>query len=338
MHAILFASLLAAFPAQEKSPTEVLEGKGLVRVGSQFLAKEEQELLDGDTDGLRQLYTQVRDALEAKERLGLTQRRMTARIDYLERQDQHLRARLPELRRLDSHQHNAVVDVINAGVRELNALRREKYESDAAKRVAVELADVRQKFFARMTGIRDAIAAIDATYGKLEKDDEAAKALEELEQTDRRVRLGPSSAYRSQLKKLKRYTRLMKDEAIPVRRENNSFIVPVTLNGKVTEEFTFDTGADSISLSWDVAVAAGINPEAGADTRFSIADGSVHSGKRVYIKKVQVGKFVVEDVVAGVWPESLPDAPLLLGGSFINNFSYDIDQKDNRLILRKLED
>ena len=53
-----------------------------------------------------------------------------------------------------------------------------------------------------------------------------------------------------------------------------------------------------------------------------VADGSFHEVRMTTIDSVRVGKFTVQNVKCAVQPKEKPDAPSLLGNSFLNKFTY----------------
>ena len=68
----------------------------------------------------------------------------------------------------------------------------------------------------------------------------------------------------------------------------------------------------------------------------TLADGKVVEGKQMMLKSVRVGTFTIENVECAVLPESLIAAEALLGGSFLNNFTYRLDADSGQLHLAQV--
>lgn len=69
----------------------------------------------------------------------------------------------------------------------------------------------------------------------------------------------------------------------------------------------------------------------------------IHSGRLARIlgcvlKTVRVGRFTVDDVTCVVLQKGLPNAPLILGGSFLNHFIVKLDPASNELHLTQVND
>ena len=121
---------------------------------------------------------------------------------------------------------------------------------------------------------------------------------------------------------------------VPFRRVNTVLAVDVTLNDTVTAPFLFDTGASDISLPLHVAEQLGLR--IGPDTPtvlYNTANGVV-SSPIVELDAVQIGTARMERVRAHVNP-SLQIG--LLGGTFFNNFIYQIDTAAGVITLRRNE-
>jgi hypothetical protein len=65
------------------------------------------------------------------------------------------------------------------------------------------------------------------------------------------------------------------------------------------------------------------------------ASGGITAAKLMTIATVRVGPFTVNNVECAVLPPSKRDVPLLLGQSFINQFTHKVD--NGRLLLSKVE-
>lgn len=117
---------------------------------------------------------------------------------------------------------------------------------------------------------------------------------------------------------------------IPVQRAGNGMIVPVRINGSVVAPFLIDTGASYVLIPQAVAEEAGI--QVGPDTRkaqFSTANGIVEHAL-VTLDSVELGTASAEDVPASISP-SMEFG--LLGLSFFNRFTYEVDAANGVLTL-----
>ncbi len=118
---------------------------------------------------------------------------------------------------------------------------------------------------------------------------------------------------------------------VEVGRAGTSMIVPVRLNDRVTAPFLIDTGATDVLLPQAVAEELGIR--IGPDTRrvrYATANGVVEHPV-VTLESVDLGGARVEGVPASVSP-SLSVG--LLGLSFFNHFTYEIDAAQGLVRLR----
>ena len=109
---------------------------------------------------------------------------------------------------------------------------------------------------------------------------------------------------------------------IPFQRQGTLMRVDVKLNDRVTAPFLVDTGASGVSIPYAVARELGLH--IGPDTKrvnVHTANGVV-SQPVVMLDRVEVGDAVVEGLEANV---SGSMSIGLLGGTFFNNFVYQVD-------------
>jgi len=117
---------------------------------------------------------------------------------------------------------------------------------------------------------------------------------------------------------------------IPVARAGNSMIVQVRLNDRVVAPFVVDTGASYVLVPKAVADEAGI--EVGPDARrmqFGTANGVIEQAM-VTLDSVELGTARAEEVPASISPTMTVG---LLGLSFFNRFTYQIDAANGVLTL-----
>jgi len=117
---------------------------------------------------------------------------------------------------------------------------------------------------------------------------------------------------------------------LPYESRGGAMFVMVRLNDLVTAPFIVDTGASDVSIPAEVAARAGIR--VGPDTprlAYRTANGVV-SSPVVTLDAVQVGEARVEGVRGSI-SQSMDVG--LLGGSFFNNFTFQIDPAANLITL-----
>ncbi|MDJ0788178.1 MAG: TIGR02281 family clan AA aspartic protease [Myxococcota bacterium] len=117
---------------------------------------------------------------------------------------------------------------------------------------------------------------------------------------------------------------------IPYLRRGSMAIVQVRLNDRVTAPFIVDTGASDIAVPAAVADAAGIRITADTPRRvYNTANGMV-SSPIIQLDSVEAGEVRMEGVSAHVSPELQVG---LLGGTFFNNFTFQIDPTHDAIRL-----
>lgn len=119
---------------------------------------------------------------------------------------------------------------------------------------------------------------------------------------------------------------------IRVARAGTGMLVNVRLNGAVTAPFLIDTGASDVLVPESVAAQLGLEmgPEA-RTKRYSTANGVVEHPV-VMLRTVALGGAVVENVPASVSPNMEVG---LLGLSFFNHFTYNVDAASGIVTLRR---
>lgn len=125
---------------------------------------------------------------------------------------------------------------------------------------------------------------------------------------------------------------------IEMKKESGIYKVPCEING-LKLEFYFDTGAAAISLSSSVADFMLNNGYLKKEDIFDKvlmgqADGSTFMSSKVKIRTINIGGFLLHDVVGTISPHQ--NAPLLLGQTAIQKLGK-ISIKDNFLIIEKTE-
>jgi clan AA aspartic protease (TIGR02281 family) len=109
---------------------------------------------------------------------------------------------------------------------------------------------------------------------------------------------------------------------IPFERQGNTMLVQVRVNDRVTAPFIVDTGASDVILPAAVAAASGIEVGPGTPRRTYHTANGVVSQPVVTIDAIQAGDVRVEDLQGSV-SEAMHVG--LLGGTFFNHFTFQVD-------------
>jgi clan AA aspartic protease (TIGR02281 family) len=117
-------------------------------------------------------------------------------------------------------------------------------------------------------------------------------------------------------------------QAVPMEPFNGAFVVPVVLNGVITEKFIVDSGAADVSIPAEVASRLkALGALKGSDLLgskiYMLADGSRVSSEIYRISSITIGRTVVHDVTVRISAER---SHLLLGQSFLSRLkSWSVD-------------
>lgn len=124
---------------------------------------------------------------------------------------------------------------------------------------------------------------------------------------------------------------------VKLTKSNGILSIPCQVNGKSTL-FYFDTGASDVVLSieyYNQALKEGILkysdllPEI---INFKVANGQVHSGRRINIREIKIGNLRLTNVVGTIIDGQ--GAPLLLGQTVLERFGvYSIDNQKSTLTI-----
>jgi predicted aspartyl protease len=131
---------------------------------------------------------------------------------------------------------------------------------------------------------------------------------------------------------------LRSKEEIPLRREGNTYSVPVLVNGIIPIPFILDTGAGDVLLPAEVVftlLRTGTlrSSDFVSHRPYVLADGRELPSAQFKIRELQVGQHTARNVTAGVG--GLGTDPLL-GQSFLSRFgSATIDYKRSVLVLSR---
>src|SRR5277367_6478506 len=109
-------------------------------------------------------------------------------------------------------------------------------------------------------------------------------------------------------------------ESVALVNEHGSLQVPVVINGKVSFNFTIDSGATDVcvpaNVFYSLTNAGTVSQQDFLDRGpYKLADGSTHYAQRFRFRSLRVGGLELHDVVASVVPAA---GSLLLGQSFLS--------------------
>jgi len=127
-------------------------------------------------------------------------------------------------------------------------------------------------------------------------------------------------------------------ESIPLKADGGTFVVPVLINGRVTLDFTLDSGAAEVTIPADVfGTLRRTETISKADLlepgEYELADGSARRGQRFRIRSLRVGNIELRNVVASVTPMQ---GNLLLGQSFLSRMrTWSVDNQRHMLVLNE---
>ena len=146
-----------------------------------------------------------------------------------------------------------------------------------------------------------------------------------------------SSSRTEQTQRNRNELRVTHDKTIvKMRKADGVYHVPCIING--TEmEFIFDTGASDIIMSLTEALFLYKQGKLKDEDfigkqQYQIADGSIHEGTIVMLRKVQIGNWELNNVKASIVDNM--DAPLLLGQSALAKFGkISIDYNKNEIMF-----
>lgn len=118
---------------------------------------------------------------------------------------------------------------------------------------------------------------------------------------------------------------------IRYQKRHGAMLVMVRLNDRVTAPFVVDTGASDVTIPAAIARQAGIYVGPNTPTALYQTANGVVSFPVVQLDSVQVGEARVEGVRASI-SDNMEVG--LLGGSFFNNFTFQIDPGAQLITLR----
>jgi len=328
------AVLVASTVARSADPADLLKDAGLTRSGDVYVLPDEAPVLEG-IKSLRVTKVQADKESRARKALDLQIASKKKIIKDAEKEWHGLENRLGVI--TDVRIHNNLVARMNRLVLDQKqAMADEKDLEEQAEKASMT---GKTKFVDDMATLAPKADTVSDKYKALAADAAVTSSIGKQKPSapGAKVALGPSAEYVTAVADLTKWRSEVESEKIPLREEHGTHTVDVLLNG---EHFLMgvDTGASSISLTGEVAEKLSLVPGPhDAVVHISLADGSVIEGHEMSIKTVRVGRFTLEDVPCVVLNKGLKDAPLLLGGSFLNHFVVKLDPAAGELQLTEIK-
>jgi len=127
---------------------------------------------------------------------------------------------------------------------------------------------------------------------------------------------------------------------VDIQQQSGHVVVDVLINKKVNASLVLDTGATYVVLTHAMAqkIDLDIDERIGKDIEMVLADGRKAKAKYMILDTVSAQGVEAKNVAAAVLPSDVAGANFkdgLLGMSFLKNFVFKVDQKNNKLILEK---
>lgn len=140
----------------------------------------------------------------------------------------------------------------------------------------------------------------------------------------------------------------LKKEAAPkevsFNKESGHVIVKALLNKKINATLVVDTGASGVLLSKSIGDKLGVmtDKSTGQENptiQLTLADGRKTEAQFVVLKSVKVQDAEAYDVEAAILRDDKVGVAYdgLLGMSFLNRFNFKFDNKQEKLILEKIQ-
>jgi len=125
-------------------------------------------------------------------------------------------------------------------------------------------------------------------------------------------------------------------QVIPIEARDGAYVVPVLINGVLTENFIIDSGSADVSIPVDVASTlerlGAISPsDLIGNKTYILADGSRVPSATYRIASLKIGDLVMQNVTVRIAPEK---SHFLLGQSFLSRLkSWSMDNARRALII-----
>jgi clan AA aspartic protease (TIGR02281 family) len=336
--ALAMACVVASARGDQVQPEDVLKSHGLSikRGGSTYVLAAESDIQLKLSESQR-IFKQLSIALRQRHDFeqAVDQRRRL--VPGLLEERIYLNQQLRSVNRQDVVTHNQIVARLNEINDQLSLVQITTADPRRKQDIDNEVAQSRGRYIQAVLDLRALVDSTLRQYAELAQDETIKSALEALRsKTKSPLKLGPSRGFDESVKQLAIREKSVLSRAVEMRHRGGVFEVDVTLNGRETIPMIFDTGASLVTLSSEFAAKIGLTPESSNQTvQLHDASGGITAAKMMTIPTVRVGPFTVNNVDCAVLPPNKRDVPLLLGQSFINQFTHKVD--NGRLLLSRVE-
>jgi clan AA aspartic protease (TIGR02281 family) len=269
---------------------------------------------------------------------------MVTLLDELIDADTQINRLIATSRRMspDDLNYPHVIDMYNAALHRRDSLSQqvsdqEKAEDDAETRLG-QVPDSRGEYVNQVMEVATQAESVAKTYAALSQDPQLAQAIASANTTDSpQLKLGPSPTFSADLDLLRKAVKDVVDSPIPVQEGSDveGLYVKAVINGTVTVDMVWDSGADVVALSANTAAQLGIRFNS-HDPTFEIgtAGSKTIKAHEAILDSIRLGGFTVRNVPCIVFPEtSSGRADDLLGDTFQTHFISRMDQRSHQLQL-----
>ncbi|HEY2252864.1 MAG TPA: TIGR02281 family clan AA aspartic protease [Planctomycetaceae bacterium] len=295
-----------------------------------------------------ELGKEVRESAKQKKAMMAADREVYAaqrELNNLREQMNELKVQMTNLsaeltRVTDAVSNNRIVGALRATDGQIDLLvEQSKQSTDRLKEARKKANEIRETYVQDVLEMRSKADDIAQKWDKSAADGDIKAALDKINDAlGTKFVLKPSTSFGANLKQLKTMEEAVSSEAIKLENERNSLWVNVMVNGKHSQRMIVDSGANCISLPDKMIKDMGIEiGSSGVPVRVSLADGREVPATLIKLASVRVGKFTVEDVECCVLGREAPDAPPLLGMSFLGQFKFEVDSQQAELKLVKVD-
>lgn len=335
MRLICIAILIAAtgLDDDQKSAKELLRTHGLIRSGSTYVLPGEREL----SSGLREIKDLEKDLADAVKKRDQWQRWIAERRWQLQSGAGELERLAVLLGRADDvDDHNEVVMRMNAVSAQVRALERQIQDAEKNEQIPGNVAKARAAFQDRVKESNELVHNVQSNYQKLAADPEIVEALVLASgKPDKPYEIGPLKRFERDVEQLRQYEEIVVVDHIDLRPNGGTYLVDTVINGKHPKVMILDTGASIVLLNESTARAAGVKLDTAERAYAKVADGRIIESRRVVLDSITVGRFAIRNVECAVLPDGMVEIEALLGGSFLDNFTYTVDPNANVLTLTR---
>jgi len=320
-------------PPAQADPAKTLEEAGLTRTGLEYVIEDETEIIRARTD----IKNAQRNLKEAEDDFRDAERKIAKAQAYIAQLQRKIDEMKDKVRRSDTQNEYArnmkAYDELVATI-EKTQEDRKVFEKDQQ----IKIDDARAAYVATMFNWAEKAKVVNEKYAELAEKEEIKTAIASVsEQDKRKYTLGPSRRFQIINRDLAKASEEYQRGAVDLRKEHNTLLIDVRINGKPIRTMILDTGASSVSLPFLFAKDLGVVPtDNDPVVQVQMADGKIVDCWTKTLNSVQVGEFIVNDVEALILPESLHAAPALLGNTFLGNFTFEVDPERGKLILSRL--